>query len=180
MVKMKIILLALTAVIIMENCNQSNTSEKVKVSGSTEHISIKATNIISGYTSSKVESVGDDESSPTGNMLFSSDSVIVLEETDTIHAKLGVQFGTVFNLISGDTSQVLLKFKEVWHFPEGMTDLYGNPMESHPVMVEFIVNGGRQYSCYMFEEEHELVKGRWIVETYFGKKLLFKKSYIVR
>ena len=104
---------------------------------------------------------------------------ILVEDTPTIPAKLGIHFGFRF-LVVGQPAGAIVPLKIIRKFPEpGIT----NPatgktthQEGHTVRMAL---GTGDVTGYGFDHDFELVPGKWIWEVWSGDRKLAEQSFDV-
>lgn len=113
--------------------------------------------------------------SPTGIHPFLKDALLSYE-TDTIYGEIGIHFGMEYMVKSPiDTS---IKIKKVWIFPKTMIN--NNGEEFCQFKRDLIIKTNYiYYSGYEFEDNYEIIPGKWILRLYFNDKLLYEKVYII-
>lgn len=114
-----------------------------------------------------------DSPSKLHNTIDNSDLKI---KTDSIPAKIGVQFGVFYKLKS--KKDILVPVNIIWSYPKGMTDYNGTKITETSYTIEKDTNY-KTFSSYTLEGEYELVKGTWTFQMYhLGQKIYQKEFYL--
>lgn len=122
--------------------------------------------------------VTKDPSAPTGE-IKAPDTFKLVEATDKIPARVGVEFGFEYKLDGApDGAEVTLRYVNVYPAP-GLAD----PGSAKPVLSDTFERkkkiGAVNYLGYGFENDWELVPGTWTMEIWSGDHKLASESFTV-
>lgn len=111
-----------------------------------------------------------------GNYMNNSSSFRILENTDTIPARIGMQFGIKYMLESNMDNAV--KLEKIWIYPDSVTDDEGNTYLQESQDISRLTNEDN-YISYTISEPYEIKKGRWQLCIYYRKHLLYRKIFVL-
>jgi hypothetical protein len=114
--------------------------------------------------------------SPSSQRAFSDDFQIV-EQSDTVPARLEQKFGVIFQMNS-DIDQ-LLEVEQVWIFPSPIRLADGREYKEVRYEISKPTNEPT-YSFYELESQYELVKGEWIYQMFYQEKKIFEKKFLLK
>ncbi len=129
-----------------------------------------------GLYNSKITSVERDINNPIVGLISHTDSISIYKQTDTVPMKVGYKFGVKFILKSNESKTV--EVKTVWVFPKPIF-IDGKKYKSYTMMVDANYNE-ESYAGYFFENEKELMKGKWELKFYLRDKKLYQRNFIMK
>lgn len=179
-----------TCILILTSC-QENTSktEDKKLPNKNKGLTIvqkkrkvNIKEIHHGYCENNtlVDTTIRDENSPTykqhfGDMDFKA--VAAKKSTSTIKIKKKASFGTVFYVECEDCdSNELIDMDITWTFPKGITNMDGSIMNNYTATLPHHSND-TTYSCYILEEDNEMIEGKWIFNVTYMDSSVFRKEF---
>ena len=101
----------------------------------------------------------------------------LVSQTDQIPPKVGIAFGYTFT-VTGKPDGALTELIMEYSYP-GLVEPGTNKTTHHqrfPVLGKISPNN---FTCYIFEEEWELVPGKWIFSLKDGDRILAQKTFTV-
>jgi hypothetical protein len=114
--------------------------------------------------------------SPSSKRAF-SDNFRIVEQSDTVPARLGQKFGVIFQMDS-DIDQ-LLEVEQVWIFPSPIRLADGREYKEVRYKISKPTNEPT-YSLYELESQYELVKGEWMYQMFYQEKKIFEKKFLLK
>lgn len=142
---------------------------------STDSIKVDFEELNYGLVSATDQYSKPDQEDPTGTHSYSAFYKLI-EKTDSINVNLGDRIGVQYNLKSNVNKWVPVR--QVWIFPSQMINDKGEKFDKLDYIINRPTNDNR-WANYKFEEEYELLKGKWIFQVYFeGNKLYEKEFYL--
>ncbi len=115
------------------------------------------------------------EASPSGNYTRLT-GFKLLEQTDTIPAKIGQEFGVHYILKSDVTKSITIE--QIWNFPKAIINKEGKVFTQLRYEVNKTTNS-RTYSTYILEKDYEIVKGEWTYQMRYAGKKLYERKFIL-
>lgn len=116
------------------------------------------------------------DSSLSGFRNVTNNDLNIIDKTDTIKAKLNLQFGTQYILNSKSDEYQTIEFK--WIYPQVLTNEKGKQMSEVSYKVRVKPNK-TNHASYNLDFDYEVVKGPWILEIRSKNKLLYTKTFIL-
>ncbi len=118
----------------------------------------------------------DDDKSPSGNTVSHS-KMSITEKTDTITGEIGRVFGVNFVLLSNINAYFPVTRR--WTFPSKIGAPGGEQVGS-VTREDGIVTNTKQWMYYTFEEDYEIVKGKWVLQYFYKNQEIYKKTFVVQ
>lgn len=108
-----------------------------------------------------------------------ADGVGLIEQTDRLCARLGVNFGIEFRLVSASGGMGMAPLRIVTRFPpDGIVNAAGKRFTSTEATHTMLV-GTETVRLYTFDEPWEMVAGVWSFEIYQGDARLAEQRFTV-
>ena len=131
-----------------------------------------------GIHTVKIGEITDDPDLP-GEQVAEAVSADLVEETTTIPAKIGTEFGFQYIVVgTPDKADVTLDF--VFTYPEPGLD---DPQHDAPILTSRFSKvrqvGGIFYTGYGFENDWELVPGTWTFTVWYDGEQMAEQSFTV-
>ncbi len=130
-----------------------------------------------GTFTARMTSFKDNPNDPTGRVGV-ADDIHLVEQTDRLCARLGVQFGIRFKLVAPSSTGVV-PLRIVTRFPpEGIVNAKGRrfaDIES----TQILLPGAETVELYGFDEPFELVAGVWRFEIHHAGRKVAEQRFTV-
>jgi hypothetical protein len=114
---------------------------------------------------------------PTGKTM-TGDRFVIAEQTDTVPAKIGTEFGVKYSVSTANYENVELT--KVWIFPATMSNSVTHKKYDRLIKTLWLKPERATYSSYKLEDSFELIKGDWKFRIYYKHHLLYSKHFEVR
>lgn len=117
---------------------------------------------------------------PVGGVFKPAYEKEFVKKTDQIPAILGLSFGYRF-IVKGNPQGQTAILKFVILHPEMVNPNNGEPFKKHIYNYESTIGQTNSFSrhSFKFDEEWELVPGKWVLKLYYKNKLLAEKSFTI-
>lgn len=149
-------------------------SYEVELFNPIKNVSAKELN--AGPSASLVRKTKKDNKSPRG-VYDETDSFRIKNDSDTIKAEKGAQFGMEFILLANTKGKA--KIKAVWTFPKEITNKKGKSFSSYKLSWKQSTHE-RTFIEFRMVEQHMVVKGPWKLELFHKReKILEKVFYLI-
>ena len=112
---------------------------------------------------------------PTGERNVST-TLDFVEHTDSIQIAPKASFGIMYMLKAIDSVDINVDVE--WIFPKKMVDDKGNKYKSIRYTSKKPTNT-ELGNTYTFDEQYEMIEGKWILNIYYENKKLFSRTFIV-
>jgi len=156
---------------LLSNC--SFTKHIIRTNG---NVTCDFKELSHGIYISTVDSIDSSKYSQIGHHSFVKD-VDLLFVTDTINGEIGTHFGIEYMVKTPfDTS---LNIKKVWIFPDKMIGENGKKYYQLKRDLTIDTNASL-FTSYGFDNDFEIIPGKWILRLYCNSKLLYEKIFIIR
>lgn len=170
----KILLTTLVATsIFCTNCTQRREDHMMdKTAIENEHVKLYEVGYGLGYEE-RVR-IMPDSLDPTGKSM-QGDAFFIYQQTDTIPAKLGEEFGVKFNMEASQPDE--LEITKVWIFPQPMYNPTTHKKYDRLIKNLWITQSRTTYTSYKLEDSFELIKGDWKLRIYYKHHLLYTRHF---
>lgn len=106
------------------------------------------------------------------------DDYSLVEQTDTVCARLGLSFGVEYVLVGKPEGKVV-SIDWVTRFPPGGMTRPSGQHFTESRLATFKIIGDRSYRDYTFDETWEMVPGKWSLEFYHQGRKIGEKTFTV-
>lgn len=137
---------------------------------------VKFKEISYGYYTSQTVEKEQMDNMPAGGHTVVKNQVLV-KQTDKIPAKIGTEFGTVYQLKGRSKDSVQLDIE--WIYPHEITDPQKNASFKSIKYSLYVPGNATNGSTYSLEEPFEIVTGEWQLNIYGQGELLYSKKFML-
>lgn len=137
---------------------------------------VKLKEVSYGYYTSQIVEKEAMDNAPTGNHSVVKNQVLI-KQTDKIPAKIGSEFGTVYQLKGHAKDSVQLDIE--WVYPHEIVDTAKHIKYKNVRYSLYVPGNATNGSTYTLEESFEVVTGDWQINIYNRGKLLYTKTFVL-
>ena len=142
----------------------------------TNNTQVKFKELSYGYYSSETVEKEQSDDLPTGGHKVIKNQVLV-KQTNKVPAKIGTEFGTVYQLKGRSKDSVQLDIE--WIYPREIVDPKKNAAYKNVRYSLYVPGNLTNGSTYTLEEPFEVVTGEWQLNIFNKGNLLYSKKFVL-